>query len=111
MSVKMNRGEHKQSRKARIGMQMNSVSALTVVAIIAFSTSPASAQDKFDYADLISKDGNVEGATKIDIAKAYELYNEGVLFIDVNTPLRYKFAHIPGAWSAPHFTGHPGYWA
>ena len=78
-------------------MHTNLVSTLTAMAILSFSVSVTSAQDKFDYTELISKDGSVEGATKIDIAKAYELHNEGVLFVDVNTPLRYKFAHIPGA--------------
>jgi rhodanese-related sulfurtransferase len=77
-------------------MQMKLVSAFAGFLVMTFAAS-ACAQDNFDYTKLISKDGGVDGVAQIDVTTAYELHNKGVLFIDVNSPRRYKFAHIPGA--------------
>ena len=81
-------------------MKVNLVSALTGFIALGCLTCIAQAQDKYDYTKLISKDGDetiVEGADKIDVFKAHQLHEEGILFVDVNSPRSYKFAHIPGA--------------
>jgi len=70
--------------------------------IISISPSIIQAQELSEYIDLISSKSGVlyvEGATRIDIHRAYQLHQEGILFIDVNSPRGYKAAHIPGAIS------------
>ena len=70
--------------------------------IIGISPSIIQAQELSEYIDLISSKGGtlyVEGVTRIDIHKAYQLHKEGILFVDVNSPRGYKAAHIPGAIS------------
>jgi adenylate cyclase len=53
-----------------------------------------------DFKQLIrNSDGeyDVEGATKIDAAKAKTLHDQGVVFVDVRSPGSYARGHIPNA--------------
>lgn len=64
---------------------------------------PEGAGTDIKYADLKHRihssagEFDVEGATKVDAAKAKSLHTEGVVFIDVRDPVDYREGHIPSA--------------
>ena len=64
---------------------------------------PEGAGTDIKYADVkrmirnAAGEYNVDGATKIDAAKARELHARGVVFIDVRNPVEFGLGHIPAA--------------
>ena len=49
------------------------------------------------------KDDGFDEAKAITLKKAYELYNENVLFIDARDFVEYEIGHIKGAISLPYY--------
>ena len=68
---------------------------------ICFAPSNVSpAQEKIDPNSLITIGAGtftVKGATEIDVDKARELHQAGVLFVDARTADFFRLGHIPGA--------------
>ncbi|MHA1189325.1 MAG: rhodanese-like domain-containing protein [Alphaproteobacteria bacterium] len=75
-------------------------SAVIFFVMLSFSQSVA-AKDPAEFASLVSKNDagefDVEGATKIDADRAFELHGEGVVFVDVRSTWQYDLDHISGA--------------
>ena len=71
--------------------------------MLLFFASVVTAQAQTDWFALVTKSGSsgftVEGATKIDVSTAKTMHDQGVTFIDTRSKGRWKFGHIPGAFS------------
>lgn len=75
-----------------------------IIAILfCISTSEIHAQSTQDYMTLVTKKENGEfdviGAAKVDPQGAFELFEEGAVFVDVRRAIQYKASHIKGAIS------------
>ena len=72
---------------------------IAAISMLALSVQLAKAGD--DWTSLLVMSGTkvaeVEGATRIDIAMAKSMFDEGHLFIDVQGFLEYRASHIPDA--------------
>lgn len=77
---------------------MKNLIATTMLLIL---TSTASAQSLSSWMDRVTITGTkitaVQGATKIDIATAKTMYEDGSLFVDVQGFFEWKRSRIPGA--------------
>ena len=81
---------------------MRNLFGLTVIFFAMLSLSQSvTAEDSGEFASLISKNDAgefvVEGVTKIDADRAFELHGEGVVFVDVRPTWRYDLNHISDA--------------
>jgi rhodanese-related sulfurtransferase len=69
--------------------------------VLLFVASGVSAQTETDWKALTTMSGTkisaVEGATRIDIKKAKDLFDRGVRFIDTRGTSAWDYGHIPSA--------------
>ena len=74
---------------------------LTVATVFLILTSAISAHAQTSWMDLLTMSGAkvsaVQGATRIDIATAKAMHDEGRLFVDVQGFFEWKGSHVPGA--------------
>ncbi|WP_164658698.1 rhodanese-like domain-containing protein [Tropicibacter sp. Alg240-R139] len=77
--------------------------SIVAVAVIltGFGAGESISQENIDRTDLVTKTDAgefvVEGAERIDLDRALELYSEGAVFVDLRNVWRYDIAHIRGA--------------
>ena len=73
---------------------------VAVVILTSIDANQSSAQQNIDRVDLITETDSgefiVDGAERIDLEQALELYSQGALFVDLRNAWRYDIAHIRG---------------
>ena len=87
-------------------MQKFITAAVMAFLVLIIGTTPGVTQDEVDHTSLIteirpfetgSSEFVVDGAVRIDVERAHELYESGAVFVDVRSTWRYDLAHIRGA--------------
>jgi rhodanese-related sulfurtransferase len=76
------------------------IAALVIASLVSSSFMVTHAQEKINPNDLIiigNGEFSVDGATKIDIARAKELHEAGTVFVDARDLEFFNLGHIPGA--------------
>ncbi|WP_294229572.1 rhodanese-like domain-containing protein [uncultured Shimia sp.] len=72
-----------------------------VLAVTGIGANQSIAQENSDRTDLITETASgefvVEGAERIALERALELYSQGAVFVDLRSEWRYDLAHIRGA--------------
>ena len=72
-----------------------------VITLTGFGAVQAISRENIDRTDLITETASgefvVEGAERIELERALELYLQGAVFVDLRSVWRYDIAHIRGA--------------
>jgi adenylate cyclase len=69
-----------------------------VITLTGIGAGQSISQENIDRTDLITETASgefvVEGAERIDLEQALELYSQGAIFVDLRSVWRYNIAHI-----------------
>lgn len=82
-------------------MQKTLLMTATVVTLIGIGAGQSFSQENIDRTDLITETASgefvVDGAERIGLDQALDLYSQGAVFVDLRSVWRYDIAHIRGA--------------